>query len=250
MKVLKRIARGISNLLFYVLLAIIVLLVVYVGVVTVYKKQDRLDEIPLNFYTILTTSMVPEIQAGDIVITLKNNSGVYKEKDVITFISEGNMTKGVTITHRIIKREVINDINYYYTKGDANNTADTSPVSSNNVVGKVILKIPKAGYLQQFMVSKFGWLVVVVFPCLAIIIYDVIKIFERMFRINRKKEKLSHANTKEQRKDLNNAINSIAVSPDLQDKIDMVYESIGVNNETVKENKKSIYREEEDVEVL
>ena len=71
-----------------------------------------------------------------------------------------------------------------------------------------------------------------------------------MFRINRKKEKLSHANTKEQRKDLNNAINSIAVSPDLQDKIDIVYESIGVNNETVKENKKSVYREEEDVEVL
>jgi len=249
MKNLKRITRGISNLLFYVLLATIVLLVVYVIIVTIYRKQDRLDEIPLNFYTILTTSMVPEIQAGDIVITLKNMDGVYKEKDVITFVSEGNMTKGVTITHRIIKKEVINDINYYYTKGDANNTADTSPVSSSNVVGKVILKIPKAGYIQQFMVSKFGWLVVVVFPCMAIIVYDVIKIFEKMFRINKNKEKLSHNNTKEQRKDLHNAINSLTISSTLQDKIDTVYESIGVNNNVEDQNNIS-NKEVEDVEVL
>jgi len=249
MKNLKRITRGISNLLFYVLLATIVLLVVYVIIVTIYRKQDRLDEIPLNFYTILTTSMVPEIQAGDIVITLKNMDGVYKEKDVITFVSEGNMTKGVTITHRIIKKELINYINYYYTKGDANNTADTSPVSSSNVVGKVILKIPKAGYIQQFMVSKFGWLVVVVFPCMAIIVYDVIKIFEKMFRINKNKEKLSHNNTKEQRKDLHNAINSLTISSTLQDKIDTVYESIGVNNNVEDQNNIS-NKEVEDVEVL
>jgi len=249
MKNLKRITRGISNLLFYVLLATIILLVVYVIVVTIYKKQNRLDEIPLNFYTILTTSMVPEIQAGDIVITLKNRNGIYKEKDVITFISEGNMTKGVTITHRVIKKELINGINYYYTKGDANNTADTAPVSSSNVVGKVILKIPKAGYIQQFMVSKFGWLVVVVLPCMAIIIYDVVKIFEKILKINKNKEKLSHDNTKEQRKDLHNAINSLTISSTLQDKINTVYESIGINNNNEQKNN-VISKEEEDVEVL
>lgn len=254
MNILKRILRVISNLIFYILLAIIVLLVVYVGVVTVYKKQNRLDEIPLNFYTILTTSMVPEIQAGDIVITIKSQNNLYNEKDVITFISEGNMTKGVTITHRILKRESINGTNYYYTKGDANNTADTTPVSENNVIGKVILKIPKAGYLQQFMVSKFGWLVVIVLPCLSIIIYDVVKIFEKIFKIKQGKEKLSKNNTIKQREDLNRALNSYAVSTDLQDKIDTVYESIGVDNNIVNDKNidKKIYvsKEEENVEIL
>ena len=202
MDLLKRLARAISNLIFYILLAIIILLIVYVIVINVYRKQDRLGEIPINFYTILTTSMVPEIQAGDIIITYKNKNDIYKDKDVITFVSQSNMTKGVTITHRIIRTEILNGKYYYYTKGDANNTADSSPVPSENVVGKVLLKIPKAGYLQQFMVSKFGWLVVVVLPCMAIIIYDVIKIFKKIFYVKKGKKLLSLENTKKQRDDL------------------------------------------------
>lgn len=254
MNIFKRIIRVLSNLTFYFLIAIMIILLVYVGVVTVYKKQNRLGEIPLNFYTILTTSMVPEIQAGDIVITFKNQNGSYKVKDVVTFVSEGAMTKGVTITHRIINKELINGENYYYTKGDANNSADTTPVSSKNIIGKVIFKIPKAGYIQQFMVSKFGWIVVVVLPCLSIIIYDIVKIFEKIFKIKKVKEKLSHVNTKEQRDDLDKTINSLDISKELQNKIEDLYESIGIDNSKTEildldEIKKSD-KEEDDVEVL
>lgn len=176
MNALKKVTRVISNIIFYILLFIILLLIIYVIVINVYRKQDRLGDIPINFYTILTTSMVPKINAGDIVITYKNQDNMYEVNDVITFVSESNISKGTTITHRITNRELLNGKYYYYTKGDSNSTGDTSPVSSTNVIGKVVLKIPKAGYIQQFMVSKFGWLVVVVLPCLAIIIYDVVKL--------------------------------------------------------------------------
>ena len=254
MSTLKRIIRLLSNLLFYVLIAVMILLLIYVGVVTVYKKQNRLGEIPLNFYTILTTSMVPEIQAGDIVITFKNQNNIYKEKDVVTFVSEGAMTKGVTITHRIIKTELINGDRHYYTKGDANNSADTTPVSGKNIIGKVIFKIPKAGYLQQFMVSRFGWIVVVVLPCLSIIVYDIVKIFEKLFKIKKVKEKLSYNNTKEKREDLNKTIKSLDVSSDLQDKIEELYDSIGINNSDNKTNIVNVYqstiKEDENVEEL
>lgn len=253
MNALKKIARVISNIVFYVLLAIIVLLIVYVIIVNVYKKQDRLGDIPINFYTILTTSMVPKIQAGDIVITYKDKNDLYDEGDVITFVSEGNMTKGITITHRIIKKEILNGNYYYYTKGDANNTADTSPVSSSNVIGEVVLKIPKAGYIQQFMVSKFGWLVVVVLPCLAIIIYDIVKIFEKAFKIKKGKDLLSHENTKEKRKDLDKVLNFEYVSKDLQDKIDTVYDAVGIDNnkeEILDDERPKVKEEDQDVEIL
>lgn len=253
MNVLKKIARVISNIVFYVLIAIIILLIVYVIIVNVYKKQDRLGDIPINFYTILTTSMVPKIQAGDIVITYKDKNDLYDEGDVITFVSEGNMTKGITITHRIIKKEILNGNYFYYTKGDANNTADTSPVSSSNVIGKVVLKIPKAGYIQQFMVSKFGWLVVVVLPCLSIIIYDIVKMFERAFKIKKEKDLLSNENTKEKRKDLDKALNFEYVSKDLQDKIDTVYDAVGIDNnkeEILDDEKPKVKEEDQDVEIL
>lgn len=233
MKNVKKVAKIISNIIFYILLLIIILLIGYIILINVYKKQDKLGDIPINFYTILTTSMTPTIKAGDIVITLKDKNNIYKTGDPITFVSEGNISKGVIITHRIIDTKIVNGSYFYYTKGDANNTADGSPVSASNVIGKVILKIPKAGFIQQFVVSKFGWLVVVVLPCLAIIVYDIVKIFEKIMKGKIFKERLKDSKTKSKREDLNKILDNKYVSPDLQEKLDEVYDNMGIDNRQV-----------------
>ena len=233
MKNVKKVAKIISNIIFYILLLVIILLIGYIILINVYKKQDKLGDIPINFYTILTTSMTPTIKAGDIVITLKDKNNIYKTGDPITFVSEGNISKGVIITHRIIDTKIVNGSYFYYTKGDANNTADGSPVSANNVIGKVILKIPKAGFIQQFVVSKFGWLVVVVLPCLAIIVYDIVKIFEKMMKGKFIKESLKDSKTIAKREDLNKILDNKYVSPDLQEKLDEVYDNMGIDNRQV-----------------
>ena len=67
----------------------------------------------------------------------------------------------------------------YKTKGDNNSSADAEIIKDNNVLGKVIFKIPKAGYIQQFLVSKTGWIVAIVLPSLGIIIYDILQIFKK-----------------------------------------------------------------------
>lgn len=233
MKNVKKVAKIISNIIFYILLLVIILLIGYIILINVYKKQDKLGDIPINFYTILTTSMTPTIKAGDIVITLKDKNNIYKTGDPITFVSEGNISKGVIITHRIIDTKIVNGSYFYYTKGDANNTADGSPVSATSVIGKVILKIPKAGFIQQFVVSKFGWLVVVVLPCLAIIVYDIVKIFEKMMKGKFFKESLKDSKTKAKREDLNKILDNKYVSPDLQEKLDEVYDNMGIDNRQV-----------------
>lgn len=130
MKIIKKVARVISDLLLYFLLAIIVLLIAYVITIKVYQKQNKLGEIPINIYTILTQSMYPKIKAGDIVVTYKNKDNIYKVGDVITFVSEANTSNGITITHRVVNTFDENGKMYYYTKGDANNTKDSAPVLS------------------------------------------------------------------------------------------------------------------------
>lgn len=252
MKIIKRVAKAISNLIFYLLLAIIVLLIVYVITIKVYQKQNRLGDIPINLYTILTQSMYPTIKAGDIVITYKTKDNIYKEKDVITFVSESNASKGITITHRIVGTTESDGKKYYYTKGDGNNTADTSPVSSSSVIGKVIIKIPKAGYIQQFMVSKFGWLVVVVLPCLAIIIYDVVKIFEKIFKIKvfktKTEKKLSLKETQDERENLNNIINSQFVTVKSDEQTENLFEEPEDVNK--KQDIQDKEKEDDNVEIL
>ena len=49
-------------------------------------------------------------------------------------------------------------------------------VLEDNIFGKVILKIPKLGYLQEFLASDGGWIIVILIPCLAVISYDTVKL--------------------------------------------------------------------------
>lgn len=43
-----------------------------------------------------------------------------------------------------------------------------------------MIKIPKAGYIQQFLVSKTGWIAVVILPCLGVVIYDILKLIRNV----------------------------------------------------------------------
>ncbi len=138
-------------------------------------SNDKLGDVRINFYTILTQSMYPTIKAGDIVITYKSLDGKYNNGDVITFVSDNN--GGITVTHRIVEVFNVNNNYSYKTKGDNNNAPDNDVISEDHVLGKVVMKIPKVGYIQQFLVSKTGWIAAVILPCLGIVIYDILKLF-------------------------------------------------------------------------
>ena len=74
---LKKLSKIISNILFWILMGVIILLVFYIVTIKIYAKQNRLDEIKFNMYTILTTSMEKTIMAGDVVVEYKNKDIIY-----------------------------------------------------------------------------------------------------------------------------------------------------------------------------
>ena len=171
---INRILKIISSAIFIVLVLIIGILIFYIVRVNFLADNDKLGDVKINVYTILTQSMYPTIEAGDVIVTYKEDNNKYNTGDIITFISENNV--GMTITHRVKEVYSVNNEYSYKTKGDNNNTEDNEIIKGNNVLGRVILKVPKAGYIQQFLVSKTGWIVAVILPALGIIIYDILKI--------------------------------------------------------------------------
>ncbi len=176
-KRLKLISKIISSTLFVILLFIMVFLLVYVVRVKILANNNDLGEVKLNFYTILSPSMYPTIKPGDIIVTYKEDA--YYKGDIITFVSSSNISSGKTITHRIYSEPIeMNGKMQYTTKGDNNPTLDSAPANEDNVLGKVLFKIPKAGYIQQFLLSKIGWVSVILIPCLGVVVYDILKIFK------------------------------------------------------------------------
>lgn len=146
-------------------------------------------------YIIISPSMVPTINVEDAIIIQRKSANELNVGDIITFVSSDPRYSGLTVTHRIvgIEKTKKNEI-CYRTKGDNNNSEDLSLVSYKNVYGKVILRIPKIGYLQQILTTSYGWVLLVVIPCLGIVIYDILKLFKNIGKKKDTNKKLPNNN--------------------------------------------------------
>lgn len=143
-------------------------------------------------YVIISNSMVPNINVYDAVVTARVKTDKLKVNDIITFISKDIKTAGTPITHRIVgivrENGDSGKILGYRTKGDHNNTEDFALIAPDEVLGKVMIRIPLIGYLQMVMTNPIGWILLVVIPCLLIIGSDVIKLVKAKDENNLKQE--------------------------------------------------------------
>ena len=175
---IKFILGVLSYAIFIWLLLIGITLLIYVLDIKVRSAKGDNSPPKYNAFVVLTGSMLPDIQVYDVVVTKKVAAKTLEEGDVITFASSDSRFLNTIITHRIIKKNYDKETSAYtfQTKGDNNNVADSALVNSNNIYGKVIIKIPKLGYLQEFLTTDGGWIMVILLPCLVVISYDIVKL--------------------------------------------------------------------------
>ena len=171
-----------SYALFIWLLLIGGTLLLYVADIKIRAAKGDYSAPVFNAYVVLSGSMLPHIEIKDIVVTKKIPAEELEVGDIITFIAPDSRYGGISITHRILDKYYDESLGSYTyrTKGDANNTADSALVPNENILGKVILKIPKLGYLQDLLSSKGGLIFVVLIPCLVILSYDIMKILKKV----------------------------------------------------------------------
>lgn len=180
--IFRYIVSVVSYAIFIFLMLIGGTLLLYIADIKIRAAKGDYTAPVFNAYVVLSGSMLPNIQVKDIVVTKKIEEERLKVGDIITFISPDPRFGGISVTHRIIDKiyDESKGIYTYRTQGDANNVADAVPVPNDNILGKVIVKIPKLGYLQDILASKGGLIILVLIPCLTILSYDIMKIFKRM----------------------------------------------------------------------
>lgn len=138
----------------------------------------------IRMLVVKSGSMEPSIKTGSLVIDKEFSS--YNIGDIITFKEREKPTE--TITHRIANIETTNNIQLFTTQGDANGTPDGTKITSGDILGKVIFKIPFLGYAVAFTRTLPGLIILVVIPA-TIIIYDEINKIKEEVKNRRKKKK-------------------------------------------------------------
>ena len=164
------------------LIMILVFLVIIINFIDQKNNLKKGIQKPalVSVYTIVSPSMVPNINVLDVIITTRvSDPSKIKVGDVITFNSTDYRSSGVTVTHRVKKIEKTSDGKYLFTtKGDANNTEDATRQPFSSIYGKVLLRLPKLGYIQYILSTVLGWLLLIIVPTVLIIGADIIKIIK------------------------------------------------------------------------
>ena len=195
--VLKDIKWLVNYILSIIMYAIIVILIL-IGIILAayfidFKIRDSRIEAPLySAYVIVSGSMEPIIKVRDAVVVRRCEENEIEIGDVVTYRSMDESYYGILITHRVVNIEMQNGEKLFITKGDANETIDRSPVKFSQIQGKVAMRIPKIGYLKDFLTSHEGLIIAIVLPSIGIIGYDILK----LFRVGKKKDESSNKDKK------------------------------------------------------
>lgn len=108
-------------------------------------------------------SMGDALPLGGIAITHSVAPADVRSGDIIVFkLNEGRPA----VAHRVVDAESEPGQRVFVTKGDANQSADPSPVviAASHDVLRVIGYIPLAGYVARFVQTPAGWALLVMLP--------------------------------------------------------------------------------------
>lgn len=116
-------------------------------------------------FTIISGSMEPEYNVGDLIYVKKVDPQTIKVGDDITFILNEDL---VIATHRVVRIDA--EKQHFYTKGLANEIEDSDPVHFNNVIGVPKFSIAKLGYVSNFIQNPPGTYITIGLGVLLILI--------------------------------------------------------------------------------
>ncbi len=171
--------KKVEKILCIIIIIILLPILIVSGVILIDSFMHP-DEVPSFFgwkpFIVLSDTMEPNINSGDLVIVKETDVSNIKKNDIIAF-----KENDIVITHRI------NDIKYdknekiYITKGDNNDIEDKGYITENQIEGIYKFNIGRIGNFAIFIQTPLGMLIALSIPA---ILFLIIKMSET---INTKK---------------------------------------------------------------
>ncbi|MBR4868587.1 MAG: signal peptidase I [Clostridia bacterium] len=173
-KVLKVLGSVFTTLL--VVFTVFVMIFTIVSFNTVGKQESTILGYKPNI--VLTDSMQGVFRVGDIVVSKHVDPKTIKEGDVITFNSIDPASYYEVITHKVKAVTQHEGQLAFTTYGTTTGDVDPYPALSSEVQGIYKFRIPKLGYLFQFLKKPAGYFTIILIPFLLLIGMQAVKFFK------------------------------------------------------------------------
>ncbi len=127
----------------------------------------------VQVYSVISGSMEPEYPVGSLIYVKEVDPSEIEMGDVITYV----LPNETPSTHRVIRIDEENQ--HFYTKGDANETEDGSPVHFKNLIGTPIFKISFLGYIAYYIQHPPGMYIAIAAGAVLLILVFLPDLFKK-----------------------------------------------------------------------
>ena len=163
MKIPKKLKRA-WDIVSTVLVVIVVIFAILLAGVRLFGVQ---------VYSVISGSMEPKYPVGSLIYVKEVDPAEIRVNDVITYVLPNDMPS----THRVIRIDEENQL--FYTKGDANEAEDGSPVHFKNLRGTPVFKIPYLGYVAYYIQHPPGMYIAIAVGAVLMILVFLPDLFKK-----------------------------------------------------------------------
>lgn len=181
MKKKNEVLRKIIKSIIYVIVIICVLYNICYFLNTTITNKSYLKVFGISILNINSTSMEPEINKNDLVVT-KETTEILNKNDIIVYVLNGQI--------RIGKIEKVNTDEgniSYIVKANNNYYPETKPIINDQIIGIVILNVFGLGFFLKILQTKI--MTIIIFVILIFMFFYNRYIFLKGIERRRKKKK-------------------------------------------------------------
>ena len=174
--------KKVLNIAFYVVLAIVFIYAIF-GLFSK-KENNAISFLGITSLSVQSGSMEPTFSEGDLIFVRTDiNPKDLNPGDIITYQDYMITEEGIVYyynTHKIESIDKSNTIWRFETKGEANAESDPRLITESEIYGEWTGN-SWSGFgtfvdgFTTFLKSSLGFFIFIVVPCLALLVYEVIK---------------------------------------------------------------------------
>lgn len=150
---------------------VIALLVILFVIVVVLQRfsNNKLSFFNLRMFTVVSGSMKPTYDIGDVLISKETDASKIKVGDTISYLGRAGSFRDKVITHKVVGIEKDENGKYAFrTKGTANLVEDPL-VYQDQLYGVVVYKVKLLSLIYKIVSTKYGMLIFVIIPLFYVI---------------------------------------------------------------------------------
>lgn len=153
------------------------LIIMVVSVIFVQRISNNKAKLGgYSIFTIVSESMMPVYEIGDMIIAKTVDEDEIKVHDDIVYQGESGAFKGKVITHRVIQIETKDGV-LFHTRGIANSENDPS-IKYSQIYGKVLFKSKSLSFLSKVMNNPYGFYFTIFIPFTIMVFLEILDFFK------------------------------------------------------------------------